>query len=350
MSINLLLNQIAEQFSNSRNNVYSDCNRDKHFSNLHEIFESICKINRDGNILDGDLPIFKHILTYILSDIQYLDSSTLNVIPYEIVSCLELALKDWIDDNNLILSTHLSNDFNDFYFNPNINKEYFDRINTFLDSQKISKIDFRLIKITLPKLLSRDYFSTVALYHELGHFVDYEYNISLRLMMKKYPLQTTPPPPKEVNHYQEYFADLFAAQYISDASNLYLEDRSIGDSESVTHPKTSQRVKVVNQFLKGGDFDNIISEFNEILHSFSKELKIRHVKRDVNSSNLYNFTPEIIDNDEELHYIYKTGWEIWKDNTHKSFSGIPERQKYQILNNLMEKSISSYFLLKSWKK
>lgn len=348
MSLNLLLNQIAEQFSNSKNNVYSDSKRDQHFSNLHEIFETISRLNSSGLILDVELSTYKQILIYILSDIQYLDSSTLNVIPFEIVSCLELALKDWIDDDNLVLSTHLSNDFNDFYFNPNNNKEYFDSINAFLVSKNIAKIYFRLIKITLPKLLSRDYFSTVVLYHELGHFIDFEYNISQRLLMKKNPSQLRPTS-QQLHHYREYFADIFAAQYISNASNQYLEDRTIMDVDCETHPKTSQRVLIVNKFLAGEDCNNIVLDFNEILTPFSKELRIRHLVREATSSNFYNFTPEIIENDEQLHYIYKTGWEIWKDNNHKNFSGIPERQKYQILNNLMEKSISSYFLLKDWK-
>ncbi|WP_312090044.1 hypothetical protein [Chryseobacterium sp.] len=353
MSVNLLLNQIAEQFSNSRSNVYSDNNRDRHFANLYEVFTSIQQINEDNKILDKDLPIYKQILTYILSDLQYLDSSTLNVIPFEIVSSLELALKDWIDDKNLILSTHLSNDFNDFYFNPNNNKEYFDNVNTFLESQKICKIDFRLIKITLPKLLSRDYFSIVALYHELGHFVDFEFNFSKRVLLKKY--SSSAPDPKtdinkELNYYQEYFADLFAAQYISDASNLYLLDRSIGDNESFTHPRTSERILLVNKFLAGEDHNGVIKQFQEVLDAFSRELKIRFSFREINKSNFFNFIPEIIENDEQLHYIYKTGWEIWKDNANSNFHGIPERQKYQIINNLMEKSISSYFLVKNWNK
>lgn len=348
MSINLLINQIEEQFSNSRSNVYSDKKRENHFLNIYEVFTTIKELNNCGSILSTELPTYKQILQYIISDLQYLDSSTLNVIPFEIVSCLELALKDWIDDDNLILSTHLSNDYNDFYFSPNPNREYFNQINHFLDTKAIIKINYRLIKISLPKLLSRDYLSTVALYHELGHFIDFEYNFSQRLMLKKYPRAIiTPALQQEFHHYQEYFADLFAAQYISDASNQYLEDRMIEDIISDTHPKTSERIKTVNKFLNAQHLE-VLNEFNAILITLSKELKIRFEEKVPATSNFYNFTPEILQNDQQLHYIYKTGWSIWKDTTNPAYSGIPEKQKYQMLNNLIEKSISSYFLLKNW--
>jgi len=348
MSLNLLINQIEEQFSSSRSNVYSDKKREKHFLNIYEVFSTIKELSKSGSISIPELPTFKQILQYIISDLQYLDSSTLNVIPFEIVSCLELALKDWIDDDNLILSTHLSNDYNDFYFLPNPNREYFNKINSFLSTKSIIKISYRLIKISLPKLLCRDYLSTVALYHELGHFIDFEYNISNRVMLKKHP--SFPPTPalvQKFNHLQEYFADLFAAQYISDASNQYLEDRMIADIVSDSHPKTSERIGVVAKFINNENLE-IVNDFNEVLTSLGKQLKIRFEEKDSNTSNFYNFIPEVIENDEQLHYIYKTGWSIWKNTVNPSFLGIPERQKYQMLNNLIEKSISSYFLLKNW--
>ena len=48
------------------------------------------------------------------------------------------------------------------------------------------KITHRLIQITLPKVLARDYLSCVVLYHELGHFVDLELYISKKLFLQKY--------------------------------------------------------------------------------------------------------------------------------------------------------------------
>ncbi|MCT4071848.1 hypothetical protein HZP85_09840 [Elizabethkingia anophelis] len=350
MSLNLLINQIEEQFSNSRSNVYSDKKREEHFANIYEVFSAIKSLNTHGIVLDIDTSNFKLILqSVILSDLQYLDSSTLNVIPHEIVQCLQLALKDWIDDDNLILSTYLSNNFNDFYFSPFPNKEHFDDVNLFLQAKSIPKIKYRLIRISLPKILSRDYLSTVALYHELGHFVDLEFNFSQRLLFKKLTKgETIVDQDIAKNHFQEFFADLFAAQYISDASNQYLTDIAGHASASETHPATSIRVEVVDKFLKGERVD-IVEEFQEVLSPFNKELKTRFEEKNANETNFYKFTPEVIQNDKQLHYIYKTGWSVWKDTTNPDFSGILERQKYQMLNNLIEKSISSYFLLKGWK-
>ncbi|MDV4100261.1 hypothetical protein CMT19_04285 [Elizabethkingia anophelis] len=350
MSLNLLINQIEEQFSNSRSNVYSDNKREEHFANIYEVFSAIKSLNTHGTVLEVDMPSFKQILqNVILSDLQYLDSSTLNVIPHEIVQCLQLALKDWIDDDNLILSTYLSNNFNDFYFAPHPNKEYFDQVNFFLQTKSIPKIKYRLIRISLPKILSRDYLSTVALYHELGHFVDFEYNFSQRLLFKKL-TEGAAIDNQDItkNHFQEFFADLFAAQYISDASNQYLIDRAGHDLESETHPAPSRRVEVVDNFLKGENVD-VLNGFQEILSPFNKELKIRFEQKNADETNFYKFIPEVLESDEQLHYIYKTGWTVWKDRTNPSFTGILERQKYQMLNNLIEKSISSYFLLKGWK-
>ncbi|SHL96220.1 hypothetical protein [Chryseobacterium polytrichastri] len=345
MSLNLLINQIDSQFSNSKNNVYSDERREEHFINIYKIFSSIKHLSNTGVILSTDIPVYKQILQYIISDLQYLDNSTLNVIPFEIISCLELALKDWIDDDNLILSTSLSNNFNDLYFSRN--KEFFDHLNIFLSSKSLEQIKYRQIRISLPKILSRDYLATVSLYHELGHFIDAEYNISKRILSKISKSTIIADEKSFLNHTAEYFADLFAAQYISDASNQYLYDRTSYDNDSYTHPSTSKRITLVDDFLNMRP-SSIIDDFKEIVELVGKKIELRFEEKTISNSNFYKFIPEILENDKQLHYIYKIGWGVWKDNTSTSFIDLPEKQKYQMLNNLIEKSISSYFLLKSW--
>jgi len=97
-SIELQILQLEESFSKSRSNIYSDPKKQTHFDELHILFKAIKKSDyKHFDLLNLQNHFF--LLNYIFKGLEYLDNSTLNIIPYEIISCLEYALEDWIDKN-----------------------------------------------------------------------------------------------------------------------------------------------------------------------------------------------------------------------------------------------------------
>ena len=350
-TIELQLLQLEESFSKSRSNIYSDNKKQIHFFELHELFESIKKSDYDSLTID-ELKDRSRILDFIFKGLQYLDNSTLNIIPYEIVSCLEYALSDWIDKSKFLIVTSLSHKQMDFYFESSGSKEEFVNTNTVIQSLYGKKITPRLIQISLPKVLSRDYLSCVVLYHELGHFVDLELNISKKLFLKKFGKldPTNQYEFMQLSHSMEFFADLFAAQYISDASNLFLNHIAFGHVDSITHPSTSSRIDVVNNFLEAKPCHQI-EEFNSLLNiSGSPLIKLRFKNISTNRSNFLKLIPEEFDDTSQLHYIFKLGWDLWLSSNKNFLKKFKSRQKYHIINNLIEKSISNYTITTQWKE
>lgn len=349
-TIELKLLQLETTFSKSRSNIYSDKKKELHFSELFSLFKKIKKSNYSAFTKD-EISLHLEILNYIVKCLEYLDNSTLNMIPYEIVSCLQIALDDWIQEDNFIIVTSLSNRTTDFLFESE-DSEQFKNLNLHIKKLYNLNVSNRLIKITLPKSLSRDYLSIVVLYHELGHFIDLELHISEKIFYNKFGYldSYSNHQLKEFNHCMEYFADLFAAQYINDASNLFLNYIAYNHPDSDTHPATTKRIEVVNAFLKG-EYQKEINEIEYALsNSVNQNLKIRHQTIDIKKSDFLNLIPQKIKSNSELHYIFKLGWEFWNDSDKNFLRNFESKQKYQIINNLIEKSISNYTIKQKWQE
>jgi hypothetical protein len=349
-TIELQILQLEESFSKSRSNIYSDKKKETHFKELFSLFTSI---KESDYVLFDENEIYTHfnILNYIFKGLEFLDNSTLNVIPYEILSCLQVALDDWIKSDNFIIVTSLSNRNLDFYFLGE-GLEFFNLLNNIIEPKYGLKITNRLIQISLPKVLSRDYLSIVVLYHELGHFVDSELHISDNIIFSKHGVidfvSYTPSQKKEYNHCKEYFADLFAAQYINNASNLYIKYIAYYDLDSDTHPSTKKRVEIVDDFLKGTTTPEIDDINFALSNSGLTPFKVRHKLIDIDKSDFQNLIPQKINDNEELHYIFKLGWDFWNTSEKNFLKTFTARQKYHVINNLIEKSISNYIIKQKW--
>lgn len=348
-AVELQLRQVEEAFSRSRINVYSDPRKEKHYYELNAIFQEIN--NRDLKKLSiQDVENYYFLLEFILNGLEYLDSSTLNAIPYEIVSCLEYVLKEWIVDGDFIIVTSLSNKQLEYHLHTYYNAETFTQLNQFIGSEFGLSLTNRLIRITLPKSLSRDYLASVVLYHELGHFIDIELSVSKKILFKKQATVKLDDPVKEESHLMEYFADLFAAQYIGDSSNQFIQriTPSYRDIDTQSHPSTSKRIEITSKFLNNESFD-ILEEFNKVLSkSGGRIIEKRYNEINTTTSDFTRLIPQNIENEEQLHAIFKLAWEVWLDSETNFLKGFTKRQQYQIVNNLVEKSISNYTILSKW--
>ena len=192
----------------------------------------------------------------------------------------------------------------------------------------------------------------MVLYHELGHFVDKQLNISRKLLFKKYLVNepVNQESRKYFSHKQEYFADLFAAQYVNDSSNTYLGYIAANAPDSDTHPATISRINATINFLDGKD-SSIVNEFNVLLSLSSLPiLQIRHTVTKLDDCNLAELYPQKFNSVSELHYIFKLGWQIWENSENNFLKEFSSRRRYNIVNNLIEKSISNYVVQENWRK
>ncbi|WP_281979584.1 hypothetical protein [Tenacibaculum mesophilum] len=345
----LQLFQLETAFTKSRTNIYSDKKKESHLKDLYRLFNSVKKSdykNYSQDILD----LHSLFFNFLFNGIEYLDNSTVNVIPYEILICLEYALNDFMPKENIIIVTSFTPDNLNFYFQSYLTDERFNRLNDSIESLYNFRIEKRLVRIMLPKSLSRDYLSMVALYHELGHFIDNELKISQRFIYAKYGIKEnyTDIELKDYYHRMEFFADLFASQYVSDSLISFLNIISQNTPESNTHPATSKRGEVVKEFIKNKK-PSELQEINSVLLMSGKSFKLRYQICDLSESDIIKLVPQDLNTPEELHGIFKLGWDFWNSTSNILPDNISKKNKYQIINNLIEKSISNYAIKKDWK-
>lgn len=380
MSLSLLklhLAQAGKSLQKARNNNYSDKEKQDYQDNLILLFDKIDdEISAQVSVTDFFCFEQKKLIDFIYKSLEFLDSSTLNLIPYETVECLKLALYDWIlPSDKYLIVTSLINAVSGFSFDPTLVEvdKYYD----LFEYKYGIKFKTRLVQINIPKALSRDYLAGVAHYHELGHFIDIKYAItdslskeillnwlrkdpSIKELYKSFPFLANSSLPQETVHHAlkynlgEYFCDLFASQYISNSLNKYLLYLTENNRNySLTHPSTINRTEVVNDFLSGTQ-NPVITQINRAVKNIlGKELEI--LFEPVSKEDFYNFLPPIIKNPRQLHGLVSTGWDIWCSDwdpfmIQMKMPHLPEPiRMYTIINNLIEKSIGNYFIEKRWK-
>lgn len=276
---------------------------------------------------------------------KYLKGSTSNQIPHETVYTLRKVLEDWIHDDFLITTALL--DEPNYHFlgvNPgHIIKELVGR------KAAIKEIDIEIIQIALPSIYRHRPLNNVALYHELGHFVDQYYGIINLFILSElkagHLVDET-----EKNHLKEYFADLFAASYTGDAIKCFLSSFAEGHQASPTHPATDERSKVVENFLNGKQVD-LVDAFNAILGAIKLPLLEKRYELPDISKSFGDIKPYAIASKEELHGINMSGRNYLKEALKKGadpWKSTSESKVSQIINDLVEKSIRNRMLKEKW--
>lgn len=389
-SFNLLRLHLAQAelaLAKARNNAYSDKHKEEYQEKLSELFKSVYdEVNKSTSVTENDIyALYKRHIDFIFKSLEFLDSSTLNQIPYEIIACLDYAMNDWLDSGvNYIIVTSLINDVSGFSFDPSL--AYSDALYDEIQTKYHIEFPRRLVQINLPKALSRDYLASVVLYHELGHFVDMKYKFTesltrellneltegninstkLHELLIYFPFLSGHAGTKKAiptqsqlfsvtnSHLAEYFCDLFASQYIADSSNFYLQYiTENANFYSASHPSTVNRVKAVVDFLRGTP--NIVaSVINEAIYKV-KSINLAIRNEEVKNDDFFSLIPVNIENVKQLHGIFNTGWKVWLNHQDQLATSLNDQftnplRFYSVLNNLMEKSIGNFITLNKWKK
>lgn len=379
--LELHFSQLQFEWSKSKYNSYSDRRTREYHSNLAKIIsglekEDFQKLNK------SDIDERNYIILFLLKSLEFLNNSTTSRNAFETIYVLSDALNDWIIKNDYIIVTSLVKDLNGFSFDNYLT--FNDYIYFIIENLYSVKFNNKLIQINLPESTSKDYLSNVVLYHEIGHFIDSKYEITrilyvelLELLLKdsleeddrtslvkyfpylvnhenivllknKYDSNNI-----LANHIAEYFCDLFASQYIDNCSNLYLKYITCNQSHhNNTHPSTTNRIDFVNHFLNKEKAFIIDFFANTIKKTTTFEIKQRN--KVVLSDNFESLIPIDIKHKGELHGLFVYGWKVWMDNwiNIKSKSNmkfdLTQVQVYEIINNLIEKSIGNYIVKTEW--
>jgi hypothetical protein len=211
------------EVSKKNHHVYSDDKKDSFHKEIEILLEDIEKVNFES-FSDNDKNLHRQLFDNLLIWLEFLDSSTLNNTPYEIIKCLEVVLDEWLDEAEfkrfVIVTIPQSKQISYSYWDPELGSSLTD----YLKEKYGKEIVNTLVPINLPKYLVHDYLANVTLYHELGHFIDRHYKISQRIVDTDPTFQSldASAQEKKYNHLSEFFADMFAAQYIHDKCSIYL--------------------------------------------------------------------------------------------------------------------------------
>lgn len=271
---------------------------------------------------------------------------------------LESALEAW-SRRDVVVTTALIEEQN-FGFhevNPNF----------YMVVQAELKISFRheLIQIALPQIYRHRPLYCVALYHELGHFVDRHWQlVNLSLLLAPPGVADLSPwiehKPSEaanksyqqfhINQRAEYFSDLFAAMFAGRGSTRLLQEFCGVSATSFTHPSTSNRVLHVESFLSG-QRTPLLDLFEAALAALKlPKLQKRFVAPNIDA-HFGNFRPYPIASDGEMHGILESGW-TFLDRAEQglvpAWSNFAQEDREEAVNDLVEKSVRNRIIKLRW--
>lgn len=358
--------QLSGTWNKSRLNKYSDSRKQIFHEKLGKLFSDV--IEKYDFSLSENLVFYREVMDFFSRSINLLDNNTINVVPHEMIECLNVALKDWIDDYNKYIIVTTDGEYCFYLLDDSIDI-------TYKNIKNLCNIDFsyKLVNVQLPKYLLRDYLTNVVLYHELGHFVDNHYKLSERILPEilkigvkdlilYFPCITKLSVSDEIryvlfNHISEFFADLFASQYVgAHCCNFldYLAHDRPKDSFSYTHPSLFYRRKIIEDFHSGLS-NSVLDIIKDTVHTVTgKELIVRFTN--LSPDDFYNLVPTNINDEQQLHSLFKLGWDIYLAGGEKfkdvnTMSYTPSQSEvYNIVNNLIEKSINNFLIVNSWNK
>jgi hypothetical protein len=275
---------------------------------------------------------------------RYLSGTVSRETPYEVVFGLELALRDWVADKPYVITTAFLAELS--YHFEGVPPQFY----RLTESELGVAFENRVVQIALPQLYKHQPLNNAVLYHELGHFVDQQFAISIMMELRHVGAGGSPTP-SQVSHCAEYFSDLFAACYVGEAVANMVDAIAPGAPNSYTHPASAERRLVVEKFLAGG-VHPVLSLANESLVALGLlPLRTRFVEPDVtlcyDDVRPYRLTVE-----SEVHGVLPAAQKYLLRRIgclDGAWAGFDEGRAIQVVNDLTEKSIRNWMVREAWR-
>lgn len=371
--------QLSLSWKRSRFNHYSDLRKQRFHDNLNSLYDKLIKLDfSDPSLNDDTIQFYRKVLDFFIESLTLLDNNTISSVPHEIIECLNIAARQWLTDFDDYIIVMQDGPY------AIVSQVEEKRVFYGLIKNKLG-VDFKniLLKVCMPKQLSRDYLTNVCLFHELGHFVDEKLKITDDAYEKQMFNKWNGPKRNEVNNWfkcnkdpyvvlptpvgvqieadlqsffylKEYFADLFCSQYVAENSLSYLEYiTEKPDKDMAKHPSYDKRKRMCDDFIKGNNTNPVLESLCESTKLLSKdELSVKYCV--VDKSDMLSFIPCEITDENQLLSIFKLGWDVFKGGSEpfekKNNLSFPLKTDkiYECVNNLIEKTISNYLILRDW--
>jgi hypothetical protein len=318
----------------------------------------IGKLTDPASTLDETVRVF--VSHQVWSATEFIAGSAPRLQPYEIVYGLQCAVAEWFAAQRHgvkapLIVTSLVQEAN-FYF-KGIAQGFEEVLSNYLGMS----IEYEIIQIKLPEVYRRKPLYTVALYHELGHFMDARFviaqNVDILCPNLSLPGMSAPSAQpgflertQRLTHIKEYFADLFAACYCRSAIKRFLEGFIPTSLPSLTHPATHDRIQVVQALLEGKPHV-LIDAFNLALKARAQpELQLRF-DRPIVKSCFDAIRPAPIKSDAQVHGILDAAWEYLDTAAERNaepWKSLSDLEIERVINDLVEKSIRNRMILEQW--
>lgn len=346
------------------NGLYENKKLIAYIATLNKVVAEIHKVDF-ATKSDNDKEQIRDILTFLSYCIQYIKSATKEDMNAAMYVCLRAALEDWVKGNplNYVMTTYKC-DVGTHHYQPMTVDEQ--AIKAVLDVYGIVITD-KLVSLAYPSYLEKDFLSNVSLYHELGHFIDLsEWRISASLtnyIVENKRLKNHDIYFKNINTVtlydkahtdhkaewvklfcmlREYFADIFAVQYIG-KHKIHLSQYLAGDNDfDDSHPSTEARTRAINNFLgPETGHDEFIKQLRWATEEITKKpLNVRNVA--LPPDHLLNNQSCTITDKHQLHTLLQNAWEIWENNINDYKNKPDIMTAYSQLNSVLEQSIMNY--------
>jgi|GEM_PF-4373210 len=177
--LSIEITQLKEKLDSLEDNYYFNDELSNYFKNLQllstELSEKISGIGTKS-VSTYELSLYRTYLDFIKNSCIYLEDSTLNIIPYETVFCLNKALSDWVTNPPIIVTSLKAQSY---FFNGSLSTN--EATFRLIESEFQITFKSRLILLGIPQIEVYNYLYNIVLYHELGHYVDQYHQISYKL-------------------------------------------------------------------------------------------------------------------------------------------------------------------------
>jgi hypothetical protein len=338
--------------------TYFDQRVRRYIGSLRQI---IRKLTDPGINLDDTIREF--IGSQVWSATEFIAGCAPRLQPYEMVYGLHCAIREWFAAQkhggvrDPLIATSLLQEPN-FYFksvNPTFEK--------FLQAYLREGIEFEIVQIALPDIYRRKPLYSVALYHELGHFLDTRFSISENVDVIT-PALTLPgmsAPTSSMTyqetitrlyHLREYFADAFAACYCGSAIKRFLEGFAPNSGPSPTHPATYNRIQVIQAVLTDTPHSLLnLNAFNLALSARAQPQLRKRFSRPPVDSCFDAMRPVPMTSDAEVHGILDAAWAYLdkaSERTAEPWLHLSDLEIERTINDLVEKSIRNRMILEQW--
>ena len=95
--LNLSRSQMSLAWAKARHNQYSDTRKQIFHQNLEDLFKAISEFDFTS-MTDDEKYEARNIMEWFISSVNLLNNNTVNIIPYEMIECLNIASKEWLSD------------------------------------------------------------------------------------------------------------------------------------------------------------------------------------------------------------------------------------------------------------